>query len=570
MKSTKFKCKVCNKLLSSKQSGLHHVRSIHSIIIDLKDHIIPVQVAEKSTSDKENSKFNQKAKNSAYGFFKNLSNLYASEKYVEDFRFGSSKQRNPMKEINSDNSLLDPNANVVGSSNITLPLSGKDRLLDEDENQQGLRISDLQYKRSFDISHDEEANSGVALPSNEDNFSDSNNDMDKTTDFFEVTEQTSSLATVMKNSNSTSIELSSPLPSKRTRGNCGNVECEGCSKSACGFCINCVHKRVMRQRCIYRKCSFSNKKVRAKSTNQLNDDHASMTTRKVNEFSYEDSPQNTEVEMTRSKSPDINSGSQSLQPIEEEIVSINNTSPDEDEVNNILSASILMPVNSTLLPGSLSLQPVVEEIVSSNTSPEEVEVNNILNASVLLPVNSTFVPGKPYKCKKCGVSFSKFHYAKNHCKKEASKWICDNCGIEMKIESSKRHIERCKNKRKTVNTIEKLKFRCTVCDKQFDKSFNCKRHEQIVHGISASVGIYKCHLCSFSSNLIKQVKKHITVQHSNKECEFKCNRCQFSCFSPNGLRQHNQNVHGFECKQCGKMFSTEAMLSSHVRMHGSD
>ena len=87
MKVSKWKCKVCKKLLSSKQSGLHHMNNVHSIIIDMKDHIYKVQVAEQSTSsDKENWKCNAKSKKAAYGFFKNLSNQYAvSDKYVEDF-----------------------------------------------------------------------------------------------------------------------------------------------------------------------------------------------------------------------------------------------------------------------------------------------------------------------------------------------------------------------------------------------------------------------------------------------------------------------------------------------------
>ena len=71
----------------------------------MKDHIYKVQVAEQSTSsDKENWKCNAKSKKAAYGFFKNLSNQYAaSDKYVEDFCYGSTEQRHALREKRCDN-----------------------------------------------------------------------------------------------------------------------------------------------------------------------------------------------------------------------------------------------------------------------------------------------------------------------------------------------------------------------------------------------------------------------------------------------------------------------------------
>ena len=51
MKVSKWKCKVCKKLLSSKQSGLHHGNKVHSIIIDMKDHIYKTPEEAKRASE---------------------------------------------------------------------------------------------------------------------------------------------------------------------------------------------------------------------------------------------------------------------------------------------------------------------------------------------------------------------------------------------------------------------------------------------------------------------------------------------------------------------------------------
>ena len=78
-----------------------------------------------------------------------------------------------------------------------------------------------------------------------------------------------------------------------------------------------------------------------------------------------------------------------------------------------------------------------------------------------------------YQCHKCGKTFRKEAYAKDHCNKP-NWWRCDKCGQKIvNRQNVKRHITRCNKQRgKTTIPTEKPLFRCVVCGELFASNSN--------------------------------------------------------------------------------------------------
>lgn len=205
---------------------------------------------------------------------------------------------------------------------------------------------------------------------------------------------------------------------------------------------------------------------------------------------------------------------------------------------------------------NLSLnEEVLEERNGSVNQLEEVELN------IPEESNAKFM----YECEKCGKRFTKKSFAKVHCRvkvKATSK--CEICGLLIKRSYVKLHKTRCTLKKERVSK-QAPAFTCSICGKEFSNQFNMIRHSKKKHGI-IKLGELKCQVpdCSFSTNSECQMKGHTTKAHTGKTV--KCKVCGFGCTSDSGMSKHMIAIHGFECKMCGKLFSTETRLHVHTRM----
>ena len=81
---TKWKCKVCEKLLSSKQTALKHIGLKHESA-DPSESIIKMKV-QVATTEKIGNKIVPSKK--AFGFFAPLKNIFNNNSMVEDFSWG--------------------------------------------------------------------------------------------------------------------------------------------------------------------------------------------------------------------------------------------------------------------------------------------------------------------------------------------------------------------------------------------------------------------------------------------------------------------------------------------------
>ena len=168
-------------------------------------------------------------------------------------------------------------------------------------------------------------------------------------------------------------------------------------------------------------------------------------------------------------------------------------------------------------------------------------------------------------------------------------------------------------------------FRCTVCDKPFDRPYRLTRHLEIhdpnrprlpcsfcnktftrkdsmeshiksahtanntftcehldcnrtfssrsiylshlkVHGDTKP---YHCQECSMHFTLLFELKEHLKTEHSETE-ELRCPEC-FKVFgSVKDLENHKLTSHRFECEVCGKVFARMGYLHNHFKVHNGE
>ena len=89
--------------------------------------------------------------------------------------------------------------------------------------------------------------------------------------------------------------------------------------------------------------------------------------------------------------------------------------------------------------------------------------------------------------------------------------------------------------------------KCSICEKVLSSKQRLISHNEKVHNIMMETNetstVIKCSKCNFSHNNPKVVKMHNTKVHACGEKLF-CERCDFFCYSPSGLRKHINEFHG--------------------------
>ena len=206
----------------------------------------------------------------------------------------------------------------------------------------------------------------------------------------------------------------------------------------------------------------------------------------------------------------------------------------------------------------------------NNTEPHESNVNEI-DDIVAIPSSSDLEPPETstnsqtfrFSCKKCGKGFNKKGYAEKHCKKNKS-WTCPMCCkvIEYK-KNVKRHEISCEIRCKPKAITNTRSFKCKECGLVCANKSNLERHELNLHGI-LSTRTHTCvHAkCRFASNSSKELKRHVTLKHSEKN-SIPCLKCDRQYESLAGLRKHRREEHGISCDLCSLMFSSDSKLKQH-------
>lgn len=167
---------------------------------------------------------------------------------------------------------------------------------------------------------------------------------------------------------------------------------------------------------------------------------------------------------------------------------------------------------------------------------------------------------RPFKCSTCPKAF---------------KYKCDlksHCLTHQEIDSNLMHFcDKCDYRSKTRNNLkahyirkhtDDYKYFCEHCGKKFkmewDLKFHIGTHGKLQH---------MCDICGkfYTSNY--SLYKHRKVTHLN-DYKFQCSICNKRLLTQknldNHMKQHNKT---YECKECGKQFSSKRYLASHSTTH---
>ncbi|KAM3844357.1 uncharacterized protein M6D78_002325 isoform 1-T1 [Vipera latastei] len=165
---------------------------------------------------------------------------------------------------------------------------------------------------------------------------------------------------------------------------------------------------------------------------------------------------------------------------------------------------------------------------------------------------------KPFKCKVCRKSFSKYSKIIAHERIHTGEkpFKCLECGKSFTQSS---HL----TSHKRIHTGEKP-YKCLQCGKSFTQNSHLTYHKRLHSGEKP----YKCTECgkSFADSSSLLVHKRI---HTGEK-PYKCTECGKNFTLSSHLTSHKRIHTGekpFHCIECGKSFSTKSSLKFHKKIH---
>ena len=166
-----------------------------------------------------------------------------------------------------------------------------------------------------------------------------------------------------------------------------------------------------------------------------------------------------------------------------------------------------------------------------------------------------------YTCNVCDQTFKNHSQYKTHkmnYTKIPKKFVCAKCskGFTAKCYLTQHFDFKHTNKPK--------KYYCKPCNKYFELEETMKVHNRRLH----NDGDYKylCDFCSRGFWHLQEFKLHCAGHTGVKP--YKCGQCEVASFvDAHRLNNHLKTcgkINAFECNQCGKMYSDQKSLSTHV------
>lgn len=133
---------------------------------------------------------------------------------------------------------------------------------------------------------------------------------------------------------------------------------------------------------------------------------------------------------------------------------------------------------------------------------------------------------------------------------------CETCGANFLLKSQYN---------KHIKSHDKYRYQCSVCSRWFEKRYQLNVHHKIHSGVKA----FKCSSCGRCYTSQINLDRHIRVIHK-QERQHTCSTCQKTFKQLASLRLH-QSVHeaerNFSCDICNHKFKSEIYLKLHKKRH---
>ena len=103
-------------------------------------------------------------------------------------------------------------------------------------------------------------------------------------------------------------------------------------------------------------------------------------------------------------------------------------------------------------------------------------------------------------------------------------------------------------------------YKCSKCEKKFDRKDTMFKHEKNVHGLysihfsAAALALqvnseeWKCKMCHKSFDTVKKIEDHLALRNCSKA----------------NLKQ-NLDKEMFKCDKCGRMYQARTSLNRHIK-----
>ena len=154
------------------------------------------------------------------------------------------------------------------------------------------------------------------------------------------------------------------------------------------------------------------------------------------------------------------------------------------------------------------------------------------------------------------IHFETVHVGLKAKPKEKTSYTCQTCGKVLKGKQS------LKNHNDSIHKEER-KFDCDICTSKFKREQLLITHIKLTHNPSKA----RCNICGSEVKAV-HMQSHLKRMHSDSNKVFKCTKCERIFNRQILLNRHMKLIHGnseLKCSLCGKIFKNHPNLYSHVK-----
>ena len=198
-------------------------------------------------------------------------------------------------------------------------------------------------------------------------------------------------------------------------------------------------------------------------------------------------------------------------------------------------------------------------------------------------------PQQVFSCETCAKSFAYESTLRRHISSKGHQYPTTTTSKEIKegyeaCPICGKIVGRMEYHMKKYHQNDSQVYKCSKCEKKFDRKDTMFKHEKHVHGLysihfsgaAQSLQVnseeWKCKMCHKSFDTVKKMEDHLALRNCSGVgfWEHICEYCKKSYKEKTSLRQHIQIKHldkekMFKCDKCGRTYQARTSLNRHIK-----